>query len=138
MCLRISKFHHLFNEGAKIAKHDIHVYKKLIPFKSISNRYMTPYLHAFYSAKKGRIDMESILKREQQSFNHHDIITKGIHAYRTKRCITNRDIFTSSFIYHAIIPKGSKYYVGSNKDIVSDHLIVFTEKKYFNAYKASK
>ena len=70
---------------------------------------------------------------------HRSEVTLGIHACRTLKfahtvmCDTN-----NPFLFPAIIPKGSKYYIGNNKDIVSTNLIVFENEFRYEEYKTKR
>lgn len=136
MCLYISKWHHGSNPKPKTAKKDIHVYKVLY---DLDNEYYTPFRRAlveFHSniaiSTASRL---TILRRSLNiEFSSVDIVTEGIHAYRTILRAKSISNCMGGYIYHAIIPKGTKYYVGIDKNIVSEKLIIFKTKEAFKKY----
>ena len=140
MCLIISKFSHFFHTGPKIAKRDIKVYKGLIPFcyvkNSVSvNNFLTPFQKKLVVSQHNQIIMESELDSPRYgSWNGKavEMINKGIHAYRRKNdTLLNAYNAYNAYNIHlfkAIIPKGSSYYIGMKGEIVSNKLIVYTDK----------
>ena len=141
MCLSVNlDFHKVKNDKpiALVAKQSILVYKML----EIKNKhYRTPYMSKavnfdneygmfFYKTTKFSID------RDDQ---HHYDVLRGIHScidFDKANCISGYfKIFGVSNIHYAIIPKGSKFYIGSDCDIVSSNLVVFENEAKYNENK---
>ena len=65
---------------------------------------------------------------------------RGVHSYfdfdkaNDSSDFLNK-IFVVSNIHYAIIPKGSKFYIGSNCDIASSNLVVFENETKYNENK---
>ena len=50
----------------------------------------------------------------------------GIHAFRSKKQALKFCHQSVNFVIHsAVIPPNTKYYIGTNKDIASERLIIF-------------
>jgi len=130
MCLEVSKLRHFFKKEPKIAKHDIHVYKILRYV--YNNEYVTPFVRTKCYSHKGVILMFSdLIFRDWK-------VSKGIHAFRKKskaRGILCYYLYDYGQIYDAIIPKGQKYYIGKDLDIVSDAMLIFTNEIAYKRYK---
>ena len=137
MCLFISRFWHGKNPKPKIAKRDIHVWKGLMKFNNYPF-YYTPYQQSKILFLKGVATQIADLRQERRV--NSIIITEGIHAALTKRklrsILKNICLKNQSF-HHAIIPKGSKYYIGFvlDQDIVSDKLLVFETEEAYKYYR---
>ena len=147
MCLSVNlDFHKVKNDKpiALVAKQSILVYKML----EIKNKhYRTPYMLKginfddeygmfFYKTTRFGINRTYSYKRY-----HYDVL-RGIHSYfdfDTANCAkdyhTNFDLSITTNIHYAIIPKGSKFYIGSNYDIASSNLVVFENKAKYNENK---
>ena len=112
----------------KVAEKDIVVYKVL------DHNMGSPYYGLLYPLNEKRT---SILKRydwkwEEKGYKIYDV-EEGLHAF-TKRLAAyvkqyylnqpDRNNLATYSVYKAIIPKGSKYYIGLDNDIASDALIV--------------
>ena len=63
------------------------------------------------------------------------VITKGIHAYKYSSKYNGR---YDTDQHYAIIPKGTKFYIGTYQDVVSNELIVFEKLKDYSNYKQIK
>lgn len=98
-------------------------------FKVLSRKLFSPYRGFMY--KKGVIEVINFdLKVYRNYFVH-----EGLHSFRCF-CRATREAFLLNieaelcgpdmcyFVYKAIIPKGSFYYVGKDDDIVSNKLII--------------
>ena len=141
MCLSVNlDFHKVKNDKpiALIAKQSILVYKVLeiegkhyyTPFISKGINFDNEYGMFFYKTTKFSID------RDDQ--RHYDVL-RGIHScidFDKANCISGYfKIFGVSNIHYAIIPKGSKFYIGSDCDIVSSNLVVFENEAKYNENK---
>ena len=141
MCLSVNLgFHKVKNDKpiALVAKQSILVYKVLeiegkhyyTPFISKGINFDNEYGMFFYKTTKFSID------RDDQ---HHYDVLRGIHScidFDTANCISGYfKIFGVSNIHYAIIPKGSKFYIGSDCDIVSSNLVVFENEAKYNENK---
>ena len=66
------------------------------------------------------------------------IVLNGIHAYLIKNLAQSVvDNFVNTCktkIFYAIIPKGSKYFIGMDRDIVANNMTIFKTKKSFNEF----
>ena len=140
MCLTINKKCHSLRNGkplAKIAKKDIKCYKLLV-IKSrgtiFSNgchkRYidwMTPYKCYNVKFKDGHCILRA--KISPIKINpYKDVIGKGIHSFLSK------DVNgLGGYRFNAIIPKGTRYYIGDCGDMVSEKLIIY-EDNYKKCY----
>ena len=141
MCLSVNLgFHKVKNDKpiALVAKQSILVYKVLeiegkhyyTPFISKGINFDDEYGMFFYKTTKFSID------RDDQ---HHYDVLRGIHScidFDKANCISGYfKIFGVSNIHYAIIPKGSKFYIGSDCDIVSSNLVVFENEAKYNENK---
>lgn len=128
------------NKYAEIAKEDIIVYKVLrlknniwptlsglSPFQDfkyiISKTYTSKFILGDYSRPYDIYDTPE----------YHLEIENGLHAYvNSSNVFMNRTMQSSKphKVFKMIIPKGSKYFVGTRHDIVSDTLI-WPSKFYF-------
>ena len=141
MCLSVNlNFHKVKNDKpiALVAKQSILVYKVLeiegkhyyTPFISKGINFDNEYGMFFYKTTKFSID------RDDQ---HHYDVLRGIHScidFDKANCISGYfKIFGVSNIHYAIIPKGSKFYIGSDCDIVSSNLVVFENEAKYNENK---
>ena len=141
MCLSVNlDFHKVKNDKpiALVAKQSILVYKMLeiegkhyyTPFISKGINFDNEYGMFFYKTTKFSID------RDDQ---HHYDVLRGIHScidFDKANCISGYfKIFGVSNIHYAIIPKGSKFYIGSDCDIVSSNLVVFENEAKYNENK---
>lgn len=103
----------------KIAKGNITVYKRLewIGKQGSVNLYRPPYQRNFEY-------LVGVLAKVRVRWGiAPGFVKKGLHAYTTK----NRAFFTKygrEVVFSSTIPKGSKYILGRNGDIVSNQLII--------------
>ena len=152
MCLSVNLNYHKVKNNkpiALVAKQSILVYKVL----EIKNKhYRTPYIYMnksvnfddeygmfFYKTTRFGID-RVFLYGQKYDYN----VSRGIHSFidfgkanRTKDWIQEACCLnTTTNIHYAIIPKGSKFYIGINcKDIVSSNLVVFENEAKYNENK---
>lgn len=151
MCLRINEYYHLDGKPLKAAQ-DIVVYKVLIkenkatPYFTINNSHYHPYKRDWYYTpyRKYEIFFSGGLATLEAKLNpsidvYGATVNEGIHAYTTfdkarqeAESLVNK--LAHPLIFHAIIPAGTPFYVGTSGDIVSAklevHVVVeFTENK---------
>ena len=135
MCLEKSNIHNKNLDKPFIAQNDIVVYKALDTktYDGIKN-VCTPYMYRPIVFFEGKCVMH-----EPNMEICGNCIDKGLHAYTTeKRCKITCDMFhdeTGTRKFWAVIPKGSKFFVGNEDDIVSDNLIIFKTREEFRKYK---
>ena len=145
MCLSVSLNFHRVKDNkpiALVAKQSILVYKVLeiegkhyyTPFISKGINFDDEYGMFFYKTTRF-----SINRTYYYGQYHYDVL-RGIHSYfdfdkaNDSSDFLNK-IFVVSNIHYAIIPKGSKFYIGSNCDIASSNLVVFENKAKYNENK---
>ena len=152
MCLSVNlDFHKVKNNKpiALVAKQSILVYKVL---EVKNNHYYTPYMLKavnfddeygmfFYKTTRFSIDRVRFFDqgREYREYN----VSRGIHSYvdlAKANCTKNRIqvyccLNAIPNIHYAIIPKGSKFYIGTEGDIVSSNLVVFENETKYNENK---
>ena len=140
MCLIASKFYHKEDNNRNVkcfvAKEDILVYKCL---DCNDGEYCTPFQYMPIVFTKGKYVYTKVNMKKKAFCNKMDegaYICSGIHAYRTRivaYAISKSFYdFDGTFTDYAVIPKGSNFYLGNDVDIVSDNLIVYRDKKYFD------
>ncbi len=144
MCLSVNlDFHKVKNNKpiALVAKQSILVYKVL---EVKNNHYYTPYMlkaanfddeYGMFFYKTTRF---SINRTHYYGQYHYDVL-RGIHSYFDfdKAKHTSDFLLTLgvSNIHYAIIPKGSKFYIGTEGDIASSNLVVFENETKYNENK---
>ena len=149
MCLSVNlDFHKVKNDKpiALVAKQSILVYKVL----EVKNKhYYTPYMLKavnfdgeygmfFYKTTRFSFDKEYLSKR-----NYKHLVVKGAHSYVNLARANYDKIFfeilsgstKNTHIHYAIIPKGSKFYIGNDCDIASSNLVVFENETKYNENK---
>lgn len=133
MCLIICTNKHKRDETGHyipfVAEKDIHVYKQLSQPYLDEKKYYTLYRFSPVNFKKGICELSS----KNFSYKGSDAyccVYHGIHARRTKtmggipfRCL-----------HHAIIPKGTQYFLGRMNDVVALKLIVFKDVTDYKKY----
>lgn len=143
MCLFVNtKYNH--NGKSLVAKENILVYKAL---EYNCGKYKTfyqempinfgdgMYFYKTHRLHKQRVDSGYVYKGEPTYCYR---IDKGIHSFIREYNIDAfvecyKDWFTTQKHY-AIIPKGSRFYIGEDGDIVSSNLIVFEMQKDYNKF----
>ena len=144
MCLSVNLDYHKVKNNkpiALVAKQSILVYKVLeiedkhyhTPYEYMAINFDDEYGMFFYKTTRF-----GILCDERLIYYS---VSTGIHSYigfdeadNTNDYLKN--IGCSSSIHYAIIPKGSKFYVGRRcEDIVSSNLVVFKNKTKYNKNK---
>ena len=149
MCLSVNLgFHKVKNDKpiALIAKQSILVYKVLrikgehyyTPFILKSINFDDEYGMFFYKTTRFSFDKEYLSKR-----NYKHLVARGIHSFANlDRADYDKIYFeilsgstTTTHIHYAIIPKGSKFYIGNDCDIASSNLVVFENETKYNENK---
>ena len=152
MCLSVNLDFHKVKNGkpiALVAKQSILVYKVL---EIKNNHYYTPYMLKsanfddeygmfFYKTTRFSIDRVRFFDqgREYREYN----VSRGIHSYvdlAKANCTKNRIqvyccLNAIPNLHYAIIPKGSKFYIGTEGDIASSNLVVFENETKYNENK---
>ena len=144
MCLSVNLGFHKVKSNkpvALVAKQSILVYKVLevegkhyyTPFMSKDINFDDEYGMFFYKTTKFSID------RTYYYVQYHYDVLRGIHSYIDFDKAKHTNDFLQSLgvsnIHYAIIPKGSKFYIGSNCDIASSNLVVFENEAKYNENK---
>lgn len=123
MCLTIRNKY----KGVLVAKKDITVYKlvRVIPTHA-GFRFTAPYRHINYNIRKGvstrtfgfRTYDDDVVRFIKHIPYGVYSVDDGIHAYTSKRAALNR-LYTGRMIVKCIIPKGTRYILGHDSEIVS-------------------
>lgn len=154
MCLRIDqKFHYKMvhnveegNEDVKVpkwavAKTDIVCRKRLV--RNVrTGKLITPYQSAEVQFDEhGVAELKSNYNFRGLRMSVHETsnacffdVYEGIHALRTAEHYHPSD----DEIYYAVIPRGTKFYVGTWDDIVSERLLIFKDYYAFQYYMRNK
>lgn len=145
MCLRVNKeihseyikVKHYYNGLTKIpkplvAKTNIVAIKKLSLDKD--DNYHTPFMCKNVTFNNGIVTLESDVKEgfrvEKSAWYDTYDVANGIHSFIERdRCMWSREK-----LFVSIIPKGSKYYLGEDGDLVSEKLIVFETQEDFDKF----
>ena len=139
MCLivdtKIHKRKFLFSRKPKylIAKEDIKCYKVLLSHNEFIKVYTTPYRCYPVNFVDGRAELKAKIKSPKSietTICTAYGINEGIHScccYTKALCY--KKILKPVKIFDAIIPKGTKYYIGVGDEFVSERLII-REKNY--------
>lgn len=135
MCLIVNKMfasseeaRNYFNKPL-IAKKDIKVYKILENLNKNKTTGYSPFKYMKY--KKGFQYTESHFNMNIEEYYtslYELCINQGLHAYIKKnseglKCHLSQFSYSSPEIIEMYIPKGSKYFLGKDGEIVSDNLI---------------
>ena len=132
MCLIINRLYHKMggeNEDYRprhlTAQEDILVYKLLLhtPWGGV----FTPYQYMPISFWDGRYNYVSTFTFALNEEGD-DCVVEGCHAYHSydRAELIDNGTFNSR-IHRAVIPKGTKFYVGLFGDIVSENLIIIND-----------
>ena len=135
MCLVKSNIHNKNLDKPFITKNNIVVYKALDTKKLDGTKCIcTPYRYfpiVFFEGK-------CVMNEPNMDF-YGTSIRRGIHAFTSEQRCKKVCIFyyneTGTKKFWAVIPKGSKIFVGNTNDIVSDNLIIFKSREEFRKYK---
>ena len=131
MCLYVHRaYHRSFHPVPAIAREDKHVYKVLL---TNGSKYITPYrqTQVIFTDDIGILSATLI--------NILITVTCGIHAFRNYERAMRSGAFLPDpryklIICNAVIPKGTKYFIGTNDDIVAEKLIIFKTEEAFKTY----
>ena len=127
MCLTVNKKLH---PGKKplVAKQDMYTFKVC---RNLSEDKKVCF--SFY--KRAQQPLGKLLKSNMDSVDRYNEIEKGLHSLQIKNNIDSNGLGTHTFDLYPIytssisillckIPKGSKYFIGRQKDIVSNKLVL--------------
>jgi len=134
MCLTVDKKFASEKEAKRFSKRpmraesDMTVYKRLIPDGDKDKMYWSPYVGAGYVQNKKykskmavtvHLDWDLDLKWMVQ-------VNEGIHSYTSRMIaiINTRCWKYGEKVFACTIPKGAKYFIGENCEIVSNRLII--------------
>ena len=143
MCLSVNLGFHKVKSNKPIAlaaKQSILVYKVL---RIKGEHYYTPFIskginfddeYGMFFYKTTRFDRAYL-----PNHNCKYLVARGIHSFANLDRAKHTNDFLQSLgvsnIHYAIIPKGSKFYIGSNCDIASSNLVVFENEAKYNENK---
>lgn len=117
MCLVISLRYHKYQLEPLIANEDILVYKRLNHYGK-SKDYYTPVMDTIVNFYRNK----AILQDNFGLWN--GCVEEGIHSYYVEK--------ENPFgMHYAIIPKGTKFFIGCDGDVVSEKLIIYKRKPLF-------
>lgn len=133
MCLYKDKKYHPFNKPL-IAKEDIVCYK-ILRINYITNMFITLYTYSIVPTEclKNKVPFKAEILNKFRFICRHvlgfsNIVTDGfIHTYSLS--IPNRNLVYSECVFKCIIPKGTKYFIGENKDYASEQIIFVEQLK---------
>ena len=151
MCLGIDHKYHpkVFvhgdsTKGAAVAKHDIVVWKMLSSerYCTINKAYMAESPYRGFDYTFGKLTRPANgFTAEFCGYTGVGDVDYGLHAFYQKnseRVALIRRRYAAK-MYPAVIPKGSKFYMGHRGEIASDQLIVFRNRReLLKAYGAEK
>ena len=144
MCLSVNLNYHKVEDNkpiALIAKQSLLVYKVLSSTDGV--HYHTPFQYQSinFDDKYGMFFYETTKFSIFEDLDYEYNVTCGIHSFMdihianlVKKYFQKRSIIRI-VIRHAIIPKGSKFYIGVDGDVVSNDLVVFESKTKYNKNK---
>lgn len=151
MCLSVNLNYHKVKNNkpiALVAKQSILVYKVLevegkhyhTPFEYMAINFNDEYGMFFYKTTRFNINRTHFDLSDGHKCAYD--VWRGIHSYidfgeadYTTDYMKNLYDSTNPNIHYAIIPKGSKFYIGCDDDIVSSNLVVFKNKTKYNKNK---
>lgn len=139
MCLCIQNFFHPYDDKSGVrkpivAKENILVFKVIT---ALTTTYHTPYQIFVIHFKNGVYNYKTtrmqIGEFDTQGGYLPNCVTKGIHAWidekHAERCAGQ---YSNDRVFYCVIPKGAKFYIGDNFDVVSNKLIVYEHKSYYD------
>ena len=140
MCLITSNYYHKKDNNRNVkcfvAEEDILVYKCL---DCERGEFRTPFQYMPITFKRGKYIYTKVNMKKKAFYNEMSegaYVESGIHAYRTmiRALAVSKSFYdyNGTYMHYAVIPKGSNFYIGKNDDIVSNNLIVYRDKKYFD------
>lgn len=133
MCLVISKRDHFLSLLPKTAKEDIVVYKLLL-YKF--SRLITPFHCKEINFHNNKCILTANFTKRFSALHRGYIVEQGIHAFRCKET-AEKELIHCPYpkILEAIIPTGTRYYIGKDGDIVSEKLIIFRNETALAEYQ---
>ena len=134
MCLVKSSIFKAHYSKPLVADEDIVVYKALDHRDAFTGKktLRTPYQFYPISFKDGKCIMDGYLECTLNKS-----VSFGFHSYADeKEADAKCKLFQESEMtkHWAIIPKGGRYFLGEDRDVVSDKLIIFETKEDFMQY----
>ena len=123
MCLTISQYFKTrqqardFSKQPLIAKKDIVVYKVINIFGGASIYRNFKYEQGYHYYQTGKRPFGFVIYKGSFQEKWKIDINEGLHSYSTVTKATSR-CDSYSKVVEMIIPKGAKYFIGSNNDIV--------------------
>ena len=138
MCLRKSKIFEKNYSKPLVADKDIIVYKTLDHRNPFTGEKVlrTPYQFFPINFIDGKCVLDGNLECKPDEW-----VYVGFHSYVDEKQ-ANMDCIefplTKMTKHWGIIPKGSKYFLGNDGDVVSNKLIIFETRKHFREYRRSK
>ena len=138
MCLIKSTIHIKDYSKPFVAEKDIIVYKALDHRDSSTGKktLRTPYQYCPISFTDGKCVMDGDLE-----CTYDKNVSIGFHTFTSEGLISLVcEMFTATKMtkHWAIIPKGSKYFIGIEDEIVSNKLIIFKTREDFRKYRRSQ
>ena len=142
MCLCVDLNYHKVKKDkpiALVAKQTILVHKMI---ETDGRKLFTPYSCMPINFKDDEYGM-FFYKTTRFSFlgNYYYYVERGIHAFTEIEVAEDSLRFLSTNcgekvkLYNAVIPKGSKFFIGKDGDIASSNLVVFKNKAKYNKNK---
>jgi hypothetical protein len=138
MCLIVNTNIHKKNKSGYVkaltAQEDIFVYKCL---DHSEGEVCTPFQYMPITFKDGKFsyDTDYMVSRKYCYSVAGAIINEGIHSYWSDdyacNCVMTFHEGCGTKKHYAVIPKGSKFFVGTDGDVVSDNLIVYRSRAMF-------
>lgn len=144
MCLSVDLNYHKIKKEkpiALVAKQSILVYK--IIEKDDNNHHFTPYsnMPINFDDEYGMFFYKTTKFSFENGYGDYFYVKRGIHTYTEREDAENSVDFLSNgcganvSIYNAVIPKGSRFFIGKDGDIASSNLVVFKNKTKYNKNK---
>ena len=118
----------------RTAKSNLHVFKALC-CTSVSDIKITPYQAMLVVFNKG-ISVQEAKLTEYVREDKTTCVMEGLHAYVDMW--PSKTLILGANVYHAIIPKGTKYAVGFNGDVVAEKMIYFLDEETFRNSEYTK
>lgn len=113
--------------SSQVAQCDLVVYKALDIYDNSKQYGYSPYLYNRYEFGKLKT-ANNMVTRSKILYNcDYARVNRGLHAFTKKINPSSRFGLESSVLCPAIIPKGSRVFIGTNNEIVSTKLIVYRD-----------
>ena len=138
MCLTINSLLHPYYKPL-VAEKNIVVYKVLCHYVgALPSVWRTPYKHYEIDfGVRGSVGRYEYPHTELNVFHGLGCFTvnEGIHAF----CLPLNPLEKGTYFdFKGIIPKGTKFYIGINDDIVAEDMIIFQNQQEFAEYLTRK